>query len=297
MLQSLTTKGNSLPPAKREDIEKHVSSLKNQKAADIHGVAAEHIKLSSPTIIDILLHLTNSILRSGKLPDSFKIGSVSPMLKKSKPAKNPNNYRRITITSIVGKVVEKHMIQLTRPILDSTHSPLQFGFTRGSSPTYAALVLTEIMADAADRKQELQVTFMDTSKAFDVVNHKGMLNALHQQGITDSMWDLFNSMYNGIQSAVKWHGEMSNPFVEEQGIRQGGTSSADCYKAGKNSLLNQLDLMPSHRIGHIRAGAIMVADDLALIAESSLPMQVALSIAEADANRKRYRFNEPRLRP
>ena len=79
------------------------------------------------------------------------------------------------------------MIMKTRPILDKTQSQHQFGFTSGSSPTYAALVLTEIMANANDSKQELYVTYMDTSKAFNVVDHKGMLNALHQQGIHDSL--------------------------------------------------------------------------------------------------------------
>ena len=107
LLQSLTSNGNSVEPASASDIETHVRSLKNQKAPDIHGISAEHIKLASPFIIKILLYLNNLILSSGKLPSSFKIGSVCPVLKKNKPAKNPNSYRRITITSIVGKIVEK----------------------------------------------------------------------------------------------------------------------------------------------------------------------------------------------
>ena len=94
---------------------------------------------------------------------------------------------------------------------------------------------------------------MDTSKAFDVVDHKGMLNALFQQGITGNMWHLFDSMYTGITSTVKWKGETSTSFREEQGIRQGGVTSSDCYKAGKNKLLEQLDNTPSMMIGSISA--------------------------------------------
>ena len=291
LLQALTAEEHSIEPVSTADIAKHVDSLKKRKAPDIHGVAAEHIKLSSPLIIDILCQLTNAVMASGKLPESFKKGSITPVLKKGKTAKNPNHYRRITITSIVGKVLEKHMIKLMRPVLDPVQSRLQFGFTSGNSPICAALVITELMAEARDNKQQMLITFMDTSKAFDVVDHRGMLNALYQQGINGTLWKLFDSMYTGIQSMVKWKGEISNAFSEQQGIRQGGSSSSDCYKAGKNKLLTQLDAAPSHRIGSINAGAVMVADDLALVANSSHAMQVSLNMAEADASRERYKYN------
>ena len=66
------------------------------------------------------------------------------------------------------------MLKNARPVLDAVQSRLQLGFSGGISPVYAALVVTELMAEAADSKQELLVTFLDTSKAFDVVDHEGM---------------------------------------------------------------------------------------------------------------------------
>ena len=62
-------------------------------------------------------------------------------------------------------------------------SPYQFGFSKGCSPIYAALLLTEVIAEARDKKKELIVMLMDTSKAFDVVSHTGMLNAMYTQGV------------------------------------------------------------------------------------------------------------------
>ena len=72
-------------------------------------------------------------------------------------------------------------------------------------------------------------------------------------------------MYMDIKSVVKCKGELSNPFGEEKGIRQGSSSSSGNFKAGRNPMLNQLDRNSTNRIGHIHTGAIMVTDDLTLM--------------------------------
>ena len=131
---------------------------------------------------------------------------------------------------------------------------------------------------------------MDTSKAFDVVSHEGMLNSFYDQGVKGTIWKLYESLYQNSQSVVQWQGQSSSPFAELQGIRQGGTSSADSYKAGKNKLLEQLNTT-GFKLGHLHVGAVMVADDLALISKTNIDAQSGLLIAEQDANRERYSFN------
>ena len=87
-------------------------------------------------------------------------------------------------------------------------------------------MLTEIIADAKYSKSELYMTLMDTSKAFDVVSLKGMLNALHEQDLRGNLWKLCDSLYDNITSLVKWRGELSEPFSEKQRIKARGNSLA-----------------------------------------------------------------------
>ena len=183
------------------------------------------------------------------------------------------------------------MVNIARGILDPMQSPYQFGFSKGCSPIYAALLLTEVVAEARDNKNELIVTLMDTSKALNVVSHTGMLNSMYTQGVSGSLWSLFNSMYTNIRSSVKWEDTISKPFAELQGIRQGGSSSADNYKAGKNNLLELLHKSSETRMGHLHLGAVMVADDLALMSSNRCDMQSSLLIAEHDASSERYKYN------
>ena len=54
LLQALTTADSKPGPVSQADVKSFVNSLKNNKAADVYGVCAEHIKLSSPVILDII---------------------------------------------------------------------------------------------------------------------------------------------------------------------------------------------------------------------------------------------------
>ena len=291
LLLTRSRDNKTLQPMTTQELAKYISELKSGKSPDIYGVTAEHIKAAGPAMLDVLLNICNKAIETGALPLQFKTGILTPILKKGKNHKEPNSYRRITISSLVGKVLEKHMLKITSKKLSKTQSHMQFGFTEKCSPTLAAVLLTEVLAEAEDHSSPLLVTFMDSSKAFDVVDHRSMLNALHEQGVTGNLWNLFNSMYDEITSSVKWEGELSKSFRERQGIRQGGVSSPELYKCERNKGLKQLNKNPSMYIGSQNVGAVMVADDLAIISTNTSDMQLALNIAEHDAARERYVYN------
>jgi hypothetical protein len=273
-------------------IQEHISRLKNGKASDALGVSAEHIKLAAPIVTDVITLLANRILIEGKVPESFKDGLISPVHKKDKPVNDPDSYRRITVTSIVAKVIEKELTSRMNQILSDSQSPHQFGFTEGVSSNNAAVLLTEAIADAKTQRQPLQITFMDASKAFDVVDHSSMLRHLYNRGVCGKLWLVMDDLYTGTKSAVKWDGQISPTFAEEQGIRQGGVSSTTLFNNRSTPLLNRLSsCRGSFRIGCIPLGPIMCADDLALLSDTSLGMQYLVNEAGADASRERYSFS------
>ena len=110
------------------------------------------------------------------------------------------------------------MVYLSDPTLGMSQSPLQFGFTKGVPCNTAAMLLTEAIAHHRDTKTPIYLTFMDASKAFDVVDHDCILNHLYNQGITGDLWYMYDSLYSNISSVIKWQGDLSEPFQEGQGI-------------------------------------------------------------------------------
>jgi len=95
---------------------------------------------------------------------------------------------------------------------------LQRGFSKRVSPTNAALLLTEAIADAKDRKKKCFVAFIDASNAFDVVWHDSLMLKLFQSGVKDEDWFLVYKWYQHMRSRVKWDGQLSRAFDEQQGV-------------------------------------------------------------------------------
>ena len=70
------------------------------------------------------------------------------------------------MASIIGKVFEKLHLNAIEEQLGNAQSKLQRGFTKGTSPLYAALILTEAIAEAQDLKHPLYAAFLGRIKGF-----------------------------------------------------------------------------------------------------------------------------------
>jgi hypothetical protein len=63
----------------------------------------------------------------------------------------------------------------------------------------------------------LYFVFIDASKAFDVVWHAFILRRIHEAGIQDQDLKIIDEWYKDLTSRVKWDGNFSRIFNEEQG--------------------------------------------------------------------------------
>ncbi len=268
-----------------------LKKLNTNKAADTMDLTSEHLKFAGTTVVEYLKDLLNYIIKEKRISPVLKEGLLTPIFKKGE-ATNPSNYRGITVTSVILKVLEHVMNKRHNVILEKTQSRLQKGFTVGQSSMNAALILSETISESRNAKKPVIITTLDAQKAFDVVHHNSLLRKLYLDGIRGDDWLLLAHMYSDLTSRVKWENTLSSPIVIKQGVRQGGVLSTSHYKRYNNPLLLQIeDKFSGVTIGCINIPQVTCADDLALITHTPEEMQVMIDSVGDFAQRERYCIN------
>ena len=92
----------------KDEICDQIKSLKLNKAPGPDDITNEHIKYGGQQIVKYLTRLYNMIIKVEYLPLSFRHGSIIPIYKRNnKDKSSPNSYRAVTLTSTLGKLLEK----------------------------------------------------------------------------------------------------------------------------------------------------------------------------------------------
>ena len=139
-----------------------------------------------------------------------------------KPKTDPNNYRAITLSSCILKLLERLLLQRTEAALTVPINVLQGGFRAKLSCNVSSLMLRECISYAKENNSKLFVCFLDVQKAFDSVWHNGLFVKLYEMGIRFNLLRLIMTMYKGMKSAVLYKGYYSAWFSVLQGTCQVG---------------------------------------------------------------------------
>ena len=71
----------NIPNINYDEIMKAIRSVNRGKSADYHGLTIEHIDNAGRDMENLLLVITNEIFRQGKVPDTLKVGLLTPIFK------------------------------------------------------------------------------------------------------------------------------------------------------------------------------------------------------------------------
>ena len=176
------------------EVFKFLNSLNPNKSAGKDTIGPRLLKLSAPIISKVVTHLINISLKYGVFPDDLKIAKVSPIFKKGDKT-DPGNYRPVSVLPTLSKIFEKHVAQQLKHFLN-VHNLLhqeQSGFRQFHSCQTALLNLTEKWLSEMDKGNLIGVTFLDFRKAFDLVDHKILLQKLRCYNFDNNSLTWFQS--------------------------------------------------------------------------------------------------------
>ena len=202
-----------------------------------------------------------------------------------------SNYRGITLLPVISKVFEKTILNRLSHCTDRLH-PLQGGFRPNLSCNHSSFILQESILSIQEQKGKAYVAFLDVQKAFDTVWHSGLFYKMTEFNIPPYLWLIIHDWYKCSTSSVFWNSSISRPFPIQQGVRQGSILSPLLYSIYVDNLILTLEASGyGTSINNIYCGAIMYADDLALISDSPQGLQSMLDIVSIYADEWRYKFN------
>jgi len=98
--------------------------LKKWKSPGLDELTTEHLQCGGSVVVHWLTRILNIIIELEEVPDVLKCGVVVPIYKGAgKDPLNPCNYRGITITSVVCKVLESLILTRLQCIYAETNVP------------------------------------------------------------------------------------------------------------------------------------------------------------------------------
>lgn len=205
-----------------QDIKDVLQSLDVSKSCGPDLINPRLLKEGAEYLKIPLKHIFNISLTQCEFPTDWKRANLTPIPKKNE--KNlPNNYRPVSLLSIVGKALErcvhKHMYNYVTE--NNLITPFQSGFTRNDSTTNQLTFLYHTFCQAVDNGKEVRVVFCDISKAFDRVWHRGLLFKLSSIGIKGNLLRWLSSYLSNRTQRVVLNGQSSEWASVKAGVPQG----------------------------------------------------------------------------
>ena len=203
-------------------IRNQLNSLDVHKATGPDGISARILKETSDISALILRIIFVSSLEHGIVPSDWKIAHVVPVFKKGDRS-NPCNYRPISLTSIVSKVLEHILSSHIMKHLESNgilHS-CQHGFRHNRSCESQLISLVHELMQNHDNNIQSDIILTDFAKAFDKVPHNRLLYKLQWYGISGKIHQWINSFLSNRSQKVTVEGSFSTPTLVTSGVPQG----------------------------------------------------------------------------
>lgn len=261
----------------RQEVSSTIKSLKSGKASSTDMVSNELLKCLNNDHIDFLTNLINSCFYHSIYPWNESI--ITPLHKKG-DVSNPDNYRAIAVSSVIGKVFSTILLERLKLFKKENcpDPPNQLGFTKGAQTYDHIFTMQTIAAKYKKMHKPVYAVFVDFKKAFDSVCRQALFYKLAKIGVTGKFYNVLENMYKNSFAFIKLSGHLSNRINISKGTEQGHPLSPDLFKIFISDLSPLLEMLCCPELSNIPISHLLWADDLIMLSLSPEYCQMQLDI-------------------
>lgn len=281
-----------------QELSAAIDSLKKGKAPGEDGIPPDLlISLKDclfPHLYDLLLKCWNE----GSFPSDMRNAKIVTLYKNKGDKGDCNNYRGISLLSVVGKVFARVVLMRLQHLAERVYPESQCGFRSSRSTIDMIFSLRQIQEKCREQNMPLYMCFVDLTKAFDTVSRTGLFTVLDRIGCPPQLLSLIISFHENMKATVQFDGETSDEFQVKSGVKQGCVLAPtlfgiyfsvllqcafqDCDEGiylrtrSDGKLFNIARLRAKTKTSSILLRELLFADDAALISHSQEKLQLIL---------------------
>ena len=203
-----------------DELNTALNNTKLGKSSGPDGILPEILVFGGDYLKSSLLLLFNRFWDTEVIPGDLIDANITVLFKKGDRSLC-NNYRGISLLSIVGKVFADIILQRLHILAERVYAESQSGYRKGRSTIDGIFTLRQMMEKSREHQKDLHIAFIDFKKAFDCVNRELLFVILEKIGCPVKMTKFIKALYSNVKAKVIVDGELSEAFNYDDGVKQG----------------------------------------------------------------------------
>ena len=277
-----------------KEVRMAIKKLKNGKATGVDDIAGEMIKAGGEVMAEWLVRVLNICWKEGRVPEDWRKAVIVPIYKGKGEKDVCNNYRGISLLSVVGKLYGRVLIERVKEKTERCLREEQCGFRQGRSCVDQIFTVNQVCEKYLDKNKSVYMAFMDLEKAYDRVDRKGVWRVLENYGIGGKLLKSLKSFYDGCSASVRVGRSLGKWFSVDVGLRQGCVMSPWLFNVYMDTVVREVGMRTLERgvrLDDWEMGQCLFADDTVLMADSEEKLQNVVNEFGVVCHKRKLKVN------